>query len=81
MSIDPHLHPPAQRPLWRILLGIGFFVVAAFAILGTLSALATGSFEEAQDGAELFGMLIGAMCCIGLPVVAGLLLLLLPARR
>ena len=81
MSTDPHVQPPAKRPLWRILLGAFFLVVAAFAVLGTLSAVASGSFEQAQDGAEVFGMLLGAMCCIGLPLIAGLLLLLLPARR
>ncbi len=81
MSTDPHVQPPAKRPLWRILLGVAFLVVAAVATLGTLSALATGSFEQAQNGGEMLGMLIGAMCCIGLPVIVGLLLLLLPARR
>ena len=39
MSTDPHVQPPAKRPLWRSLLGAFFRGVAAFAVLGTLSAV------------------------------------------
>lgn len=84
--MDPHAqhtpaHQPAKRPVWRIVLGALLLALGALALLGTLASLATGSFESPGNGGEAVGTLLGALCCVGVPLIAGLLLVALPPKR
>ncbi|MFT0849102.1 hypothetical protein VR010_15300 [Actinomycetaceae bacterium L2_0104] len=75
-SPEAPLPPERKRNMSKFVAGIVLIVMGIFLLLGRIVAIQNGWSGGASNGAEMAGSLIAALVMIGIPLIAGIVLII-----